>query len=114
MDIIGAVNPDATQRIVVASALLMAAVVVLFLAVRYYRRYFLLDDEASGPRIWTLQELSEMRDRGELTGEEYEALRATLIASFHGSSDSRPPSDSDNKAVHGHVYNFDLEKGQRG
>jgi hypothetical protein len=114
VDIVGVINPDATQRIVVASALLMGAVVVLFLAVCYYRKRYLSNEQPAGAQTWTFQDLREMRDRGELTEDEYEALRTGLIASFRGSGGPQDPSEGTNTANHDHVDNFDLEKGQRG
>lgn len=102
----------AVQQIIVASSMLMVAVVVLFLAAWYYRKRFLSDDTASGAPTWTFQDLREMRDRGELTEQEYEALRASLISSFHHSGETHRPLGGTHTVDPEPRNNFDLEKDQ--
>lgn len=58
---------------------LLAAVVVLMLAIKYYRRRFRAGD-GGGDRLWTLQDLREMHARGDLADEEFERLKARVIA----------------------------------
>lgn len=76
------------SRIVVASILLGLAVIVLSVGLWYYRRRWLNSTDSSGAP-WTLEDLRRLRDSGELTEEEYEALRATLKNAYR-SEISRP------------------------
>ncbi len=81
--------------LVVVVVLLVAAViglgVVLALVRRWMRRT--RDDSAHGPAsVWTLQDLRELRDSGEISVPEYERLRAAILgqASDGASRPSRP------------------------
>ncbi len=114
MDIPAAINPEATRQIVLASLLLIGAIIALFWAVGYYRKRFLLDDQPSGPQAWSLEDIRGMRDRGELTEEEYTALRASLIGSLHENGGAQASSGNRTSANRGVNKNFDLEKGHRG
>jgi len=71
-------------EILLWGALLLVAVIVLFGGVWYYRRRW-LNPEETGPRQpWTLDDLRQMKQAGQITPEEYQALRETLIAAFRG------------------------------
>ena len=112
-DLLMAVNPDATQKIVAACALLVGAVVVLALAVWYYRKRYILDDRPSGGQMWTFEDLRQMKDRGELTEGEYQALRASLVASFGHSGSPKATSGRTQGESLDLTQDFDLEKGRQ-
>lgn len=84
---LAAVTADNAWKIIVACGLLMAAVIVLFLAVWYYRKRVLQSDESSSAALWTFEDLRRMRDRGDLTDEEYQSLRAAMIGAYQGTGE---------------------------
>ncbi len=109
-----AVSADAAWRVIVACALLMAAVIVLFLVVWYYRKNVLLPDEPSAA-IWTFDDLRAMRDRGELSEEEYQTLRAAMIGSLRAPKVPETDAPGPSGGLRGErpgrrIGNFDLEK----
>ena len=57
---------------------LVGALVVLVGVVGYYRRWW-RRGEGPGQPPWTLQELRELRARGDLEDDEYRQLRARLL-----------------------------------
>ena len=68
----------------------VGALVVLVFGIRMARRWFLGETPADG---WTLQNLRDMRDRGELTEAQFKHLRAEVIGGWapgreNGSADS--------------------------
>ena len=70
------------EKIIVAGGLLVGALIVLWLGVWYYRRRW-LGSEASGVGpAWTLEDLRRLRDRGDLSESEYQALRGLVVGSF--------------------------------
>ncbi|MCH7702828.1 MAG: SHOCT domain-containing protein [Planctomycetes bacterium] len=83
--------PDADLLTLVAwCTVLVGALVALVLGIRMARRWFLEEDPADG---WTLQDLRDMRERGELTAAQFERLRAEVIGGWtsggeDGSADS--------------------------
>lgn len=85
------------ETLLVWAAVLGGVIVVGVMAARVARRRW-LSSEASSPD-WTLQDLRALRDRGELTDEEFEKLRAAAIAgagtSTRGPSASKPAGRSD-------------------
>jgi hypothetical protein len=63
------------------SAILLAAILVLAAVVYFFRGRVQANrknDETSGP-AFTLQQLRELRDRGELSQAEFDHLRATML-----------------------------------
>jgi hypothetical protein len=77
------------------TAALVAALVVLAAGWNYYRRRSGRDDEGSGP-LWTLQDLREMRARGDLADDEYQRLKARVLGlvtpTADAGDDARPGS----------------------
>ena len=61
------------------SLAVLAAVVVLLVAVSYYRRRLRAGHGGSG-ELWSLQDLREMHARGDLSDQEFERLKARVIA----------------------------------
>ena len=72
-----------------AMAALVAAVILAIVAFWVRRRYRANTGQAGLP--WTLQELQEMRARGELTEPEYRALRTKVVNLFTSERDRRRP-----------------------
>jgi hypothetical protein len=114
VDLIGAIKEEDTRWIIKACLLLMGGLLVAFLAVWYYRKWFVVEDRPSTGQFWTFQDLKQMRDRGELTEGEYEALRASLISSFGQPNPRQTPSEGGQAASPDSSGNFDLEKGRQG
>ncbi len=78
------------EKIIVAGGLLVGALIVLWLGVWYYRRHW-LESEASGVGpAWTLEDLRRLRDRGDLSESEYQALRGLVVGSFEDRSAGSP------------------------
>jgi hypothetical protein len=69
-------------------AILIAATVVLALGVYGIKRWMRNGDSRAGS-VWTLQELTELRDAGELTIQQYEQLKANLIEEIKGTETDR-------------------------
>lgn len=85
---IAALKPDDARWIFVSVAILALLVIVGGLGVWYYRKKVLFPDDAQGG-VWTFEDLRRLRESGELTEEEYQSLRTSLIGSFQG----RPKQD---------------------
>ena len=64
-------------------AVLILITIVLGAGILLLRQWMRRDDGALGVG-WTLQELTELRDSGELTIQQYEHLRAQVIAEVKG------------------------------
>jgi len=78
--------PGGQQRILLWGAVLMAVVVVGGGAILVLRRHFRdTSGEAGDNPGFSLSDLREMRDRGEITSEEYEQTRARVIAKVKSS-----------------------------
>ena len=71
-------------QVLIWGGVLILAVVVFFTGLWYYRKLLLRDDPDVGGVAWTLDDLHRMRQEGQLTEEEYRALRATMVAAFQG------------------------------
>ena len=68
----------ALETMVVWSVVLLAAVIVFGLLIWYYRRW-LREDQPPQQQTWTLQELRDLKARGELDELEYQALRKAVL-----------------------------------
>jgi hypothetical protein len=78
---------DSVTEILLWGASLLAAVIVLFGGVWYYRSRWLNPDESEPRRQpWTLDDLRQMKQQGQISDEEYQALRESIVAAFRGSS----------------------------
>ena len=64
-------------------AVLIAATVLLALGVYGIKRWMKRGDSGA-PTAWTLGQLTELRDSGELTIQQYEQLKANLIEEMKG------------------------------
>ena len=81
---LGASSTDSVIQVLIWGGVLLLAVIVLFGAVWYYRRRWLTRSELTGGTPWTLDDLRRMREAGDITEEEYRALRAALVAAYRG------------------------------
>ena len=75
-----------------AAGVIGFALVAFFLGHRYYRRWMTETPQVGG-FPWTLEDLRALRERGDITEPEYQALRGNLIG-FAGSSERMPASAS--------------------
>lgn len=79
---IAAFKADDARWIIVSCAFIALLVIVGGLGVWYYRKRVLFSDQVSA--TWTFDDLRRMRDRGDLTEEEYQSLRSAMVGSFQG------------------------------
>jgi hypothetical protein len=81
------VNAPSTQQsamwVLVACGVFMLAAVVFIAVLMWYRRRN-EDDEPSSAEPWTLDDLRQLRASGSLTEEEYQRVRAAMIATYRG------------------------------
>jgi hypothetical protein len=71
---------------------LILAVIVFGIFIAWYRKRSLSREPQTSSEAWTLDDLRRMRADGTLTEDEYQQLRATLIAALKGGgkADSSP------------------------
>lgn len=79
-------------QVLVAVGLLMGAVIALGVILLMYRSRVLSSENAAEAQRGLLDDLRAMRDRGEITLEEYDAARRSLAARLKG--EAPPPSMS--------------------
>jgi uncharacterized membrane protein len=99
----GAANSDMDKIIPVVLTLVGVMVLALLgrMAISRYRKKLVKGfDETS--EAWSLEDLREMRDSGQLTDEEYQALRQRMIrkaagAMGGGKAEPNSPADSNDK-----------------
>ena len=78
------------------AAILMALSVAAVALVYFVRRYFLKRMDSTGTsEPFTLQDLREMKDRGELSDVEFNALRGSIIDQHVGPRGAHRASGSD-------------------
>src|SRR5689334_13391747 len=81
--LLASITTQSATRAFVAGGLLIAAAIVLFLGLWYYRRRW-MDVDNFPEAAWTFEDLQKLREKGDLTEEEYQALRSALKNSFRG------------------------------
>ena len=106
------------DRILLWCVVLLGAVVVLFGGLWYYRRWWLQigrQEEDTGTP-WTLDDLRRMREKGLVNEDEYQALRASMIAAFRGgkSSESTAGQSPGSKPASSVCDDFELRKQSEG
>jgi hypothetical protein len=87
-------TPDETPVLTVFIWFAGAAVLALggFYVVRAVRRWIVQED---APETFTIQDLREMRARGDITDPEFAAMRAKLLAQLDlSASDAAPPDEA--------------------
>ena len=68
---------------IVAACVVLLLVAIVFLAVvGWYRRRLLSDEGTSSAEPWTLDDLRRLRADGSLTEDEYQRMRAAMIAAY--------------------------------
>jgi len=94
--IVAALTATRSNQIIVWGLILMGAVVVLFGGLWYYRRYWLQADEEPGANRtpWTLDDLRQMKESGQINDVEYQTLRETMIAALRGANTRSTTSES--------------------
>ena len=75
----------------VPALMLILLVVVLILAVRTIKRRT-IESEDLGGTVWSLYDLTQLRDSGGLTIQQYEQLKAGVIADLHGTDAESTPA----------------------
>jgi len=72
----------------ITCAILIALVVLLGAVVLLYRRKVLTDSGSSdGAGAWDLDDLHRLKNQGEITEAEYQAMRASIIRAYTGDGD---------------------------
>ncbi len=105
------------HQILLASALLVFFVIVLGIAVWYYRRRWLAEGASSSTEAaWTFEDLRKLREQGNLTEEEYQAMRSVLIGTYRGGqTEAGPSATSPGSKTSGEMNaDFDLKKSPPG
>jgi hypothetical protein len=82
--LVAAVQADAAKWIIISCAVIALLVIVGGVVVWYYRKWVLFADSSPEATVWTFDDLRRMRERGELTEEEYQSLRSAMIGSYQG------------------------------
>ena len=77
--------------------LIAATILVVYVIVFLKRRMFGNEPEVGG--AWTLRQLEDMRDAGELTADQYAKLREQAVSKIMGSA-PRSPVNAASKAPH--------------
>ncbi|MHC4441161.1 MAG: SHOCT domain-containing protein [Planctomycetota bacterium] len=83
------VEADAS-RIIVAGVILILAIIVLSLGIIWYRRRWLNRSEPTSTIPWTLDDLRNLYDQGDITEQEYRAMRDSIIATYTSKEPSKP------------------------
>ena len=74
---------EATWDVLFQGSLLLAGLLVLGLLIILVRRWRTRSKAVSG-EPWTLQDLRDLHESGKLSDEEYERLKATMLAAYQG------------------------------
>ena len=114
---------QSVTQVLIWGGVLILAVVVLFGGLWYYRKRVLDTGEGDSGGMWTFDDLLRMRQGGQLTEEEYQSLRAALVAAYRGdkadSTGSGDPTPMPGAGLAGdrpdkNGPDFDLRKGPAG
>ena len=81
------------RAVLVWGTVLLVAALVVGMGIRALRRRVFPEKEPPPDQLWTLEDLREMRGRGELSEEEFETLRARVIARMAGTEGGGGPQD---------------------
>lgn len=68
----------------------IGAILAMSAAVWLLRRHFLADDSDPTAQVFTLQDLRDMRARGDLSEAEFDSMRAALIQQARSRPTGRP------------------------
>ncbi len=75
----------------------VGALLIAIIASRIVRKRLEPPDRSPS---FTLQDLRELRDSGQITGPEYEAMRAAIIGQAHAQPDPPAPKRSEPRGLH--------------
>ena len=81
------------RDMVVRGSILLAGLLVVGLLIGRVRRWRTQESDTSG-EPWTLQDLRDLHASGELTDEEFERLKAAMLAAYESSSSESGPEES--------------------
>ena len=88
-------------QIVIGVTVLVVLVVGLGYSLLALRRWWLGEDESCASAEWTLQDLRDLRAKGELTEAEYASLRAASISGVRGTDTASDDIAADNERGEG-------------
>ena len=69
-------------NVVLWCALVLAGIVTLGVVAVAMRRWMMRDESTTTGPAFTLQDLREMRDRGDITSQEFDTMRAGILGSY--------------------------------
>ena len=78
------------RAVLLWGGLLLVVGLAVGVGIMALRRRVLPKEENPPDQVWSLQDLRRMRESGELSEEEFETLRARLIARMGGAERSKP------------------------
>jgi hypothetical protein len=84
--------PGERETLLIWGGIIMAIVVVGFVGIMVLKRRLMSSGESHQAPGFSLSELREMRDRGEITPEEYARTRAHVIEKVKARLDEEPKS----------------------
>jgi Short C-terminal domain len=86
-------SPEARNQVLIALGIMMVLVMVGGFGILIFRRRWQEAEDADGSANvgFSLSDLREMRDRGEITPEEYEVTRMKVITKVKASLSAGPP-----------------------
>jgi hypothetical protein len=110
---LASVTSDNVPRILMALGLLALLIVAGALALWYYRRRWMKGgDIPSTP--WTFDVLRQMRERGDVTEDEYQVLRANILGLAAPSNAKAARAGAETDPSGDTVWSFDLKKSPPG
>ena len=78
---------SATVRIVVWAGGLIVVIVLAGVVLGRYRKWMRTDVEARSAQSWTLQDLRDLRRQGRISEQEFDTLKAAIIAEHQPKAD---------------------------
>lgn len=90
---------SSTTDVLVVVGALIVALVGLGLVIMFLRRRMLSPDSASWGQAGVMEELRRLRDSGELSPEEFEAVKGKIAGRVLGSARKKPPPGAAPKAI---------------
>lgn len=90
-------TPQSAADALFWGGLLIVGFVILGAVAYVFRRLLLSSPAPNAPQTWSLQHLRDLRDKGQITQEEFDALREKLLAR-HGAGRATTPQDAGNAA----------------
>jgi len=79
----GKIGSQASGLMITVLVLIMV-IIIFGIGMLIYRRRWLDSANQTSSTPWTLDDVQKLYDRGEITTEEYQAMRNAIIAAFRG------------------------------